>query len=116
MRSRKLPGHGGLGWEWPAETAPADVGAVADSGGVADPEQAAELERVAAAGLGFGQEPVSAQVLCGDIQPVHGGVDVVAADRFEAVAGAPVDRQVIAAEISRDRVLGTRRGCGQPGH
>jgi hypothetical protein len=85
---------------------PADVGAVADSGGVADPEQAAELERVAAAGLGFGQEPVSAQVLCGDIQPVHGGVDVVAADRFEAAAGAPVDQQVL---------VGGGRPAGVPG-
>jgi len=49
-----------------AETAPADLGAVADGGGVADPEQVGELERVTAAGLGLAEEPVSAQLLRGD--------------------------------------------------
>jgi hypothetical protein len=72
-------GHGGLGWEWPAETAPAAVGAVADGGGVADPEQAGELERVTAASLALAEEPVSAQVLRSDIQPVHGGLNVMVA-------------------------------------
>jgi hypothetical protein len=40
----------------------AELGAVADGGGVADAEQVGELERVAAAGLGFSQEPVPPSV------------------------------------------------------
>jgi hypothetical protein len=44
----------------------AELGAVADGGLVADAEQVGELERVAAVGLGFSVEPVSAQALRGD--------------------------------------------------
>jgi hypothetical protein len=42
------------------------LGAVADGGGVADPGQVGELERVAAAGVGFAEQPVGAQVGGGD--------------------------------------------------
>jgi len=39
-------------------------------------------------------EPVGTKVLCGDNQPVHGGVDEAAVDRTGAAAGAAVDQQV----------------------
>jgi hypothetical protein len=72
----------------------AELGAVADGDGVADAEQVGEPERVAAGGLGFSQKPVGAQLLRGDAQPAHGGVDVAAVDGLEAAGGALVDQQV----------------------
>jgi hypothetical protein len=54
----------------------AGLRAVADGGGVADPEQAGELKRVTSAGKGFVQQPVDAQLGCGDAGPAHGGLDV----------------------------------------
>ena len=47
----------------------ADLGAVADGGGVTDPEQVGEGQRVAAGGVGFGQQPVGAQAAGGDARP-----------------------------------------------
>jgi hypothetical protein len=47
----------------------AGLSAVADGGRIADPEQAGEPERVAAAGAGFIEQPVGAQLLRGDACP-----------------------------------------------
>jgi hypothetical protein len=56
--------------------------------------QMGQLERVAAAGVSFAQQPFGTQIPRGDAGPAHRLLDVAAADRLDAGAGAPVDQQM----------------------
>src|SRR6266536_3055751 len=71
-----------------------ELEAVADRGRVGDAEQPGERERVAVGGLDLGQQPVHAQRLCGEAQPLEHRLDIAPRDRGEPAGGALVDQQV----------------------